>query len=62
MTMVGLIKVGDESAYRDEVEKLTSWCSYINLVLNTIKIKDLIVDFRRNRFDPQPIYILMGTV
>lgn len=55
-TVVGLIKGRNESVYSDEVEKLSSKCSGNNLVLNTIKTKQIIVDFRRNRSDPQPIY------
>ncbi len=34
-TVVGLIKDGDESAYRQEVEQLAVWCSLNNLALNT---------------------------
>lgn len=46
---------GDESAYRDEVLKLTAWCSMNNFALNTIKTKELISDFRKNSADT--IYI-----
>lgn len=38
-TIVGLISGEDESAYRDEVQRLTVWCSTNNLVLNTKKQK-----------------------
>ncbi len=34
-TVIGLIKDGDESAYRQEVEQLAVWCSLNNLELNT---------------------------
>ncbi len=34
-TVIGLIKDGDESAYRQEVEQLAVWCSLNNLALNT---------------------------
>ena len=45
-TLVGLISEGGESAYSAEVEQLTGWCRDNNLVLNTTKTKELIVDFR----------------
>ena len=47
-TVIGLIRNGDESAYRQEVEQLALWCSYNNLELNTLKTVEMIVDFRRN--------------
>ncbi len=46
-TVIGLIQDGDESAYRQEVEQLTVWCSH-NLELNMLKTVEMIVDFRRN--------------
>ena len=33
-TVVGLITKGDESAYREEVQRLAEWCSENNLSLN----------------------------
>uniref|UniRef100_A0A8C5G818 Reverse transcriptase domain-containing protein n=2 Tax=Gouania willdenowi TaxID=441366 RepID=A0A8C5G818_GOUWI len=56
-TVVGLISRGDESAYREEVLKLTAWCSANNLQLNITKTKEIVVDFRRHRADPAPLYI-----
>ncbi|KAK3512236.1 hypothetical protein QTP70_001090 [Hemibagrus guttatus] len=47
-TVIGLIQDGDESAYRQEVEQLSPWCSLNNLDLNTLKTVEMIVDFRRN--------------
>lgn len=41
----------------DMTMSVSSWCSKTNLVLNTTKTKEIIVDFQRNRSDPQPIYI-----
>lgn len=48
-TVVGLISDNDETHYREEVHQLTQWCSANNLVLNTGKTKEVIVDFRRSR-------------
>ncbi len=56
-TVIGLISGNEESAYRDEVGKLMLWCSENNLVLNTKKTKELIVDFRKSKADPLPIII-----
>lgn len=56
-TVIGLISGDDESAYRDEVQKLEVWCSENNLSLNTSKTKELIMDFRRRRTEPAPLYI-----
>lgn len=35
--VVGLTSGGDESTYRDKVQKLTAWCAVNNLKLNTKK-------------------------
>jgi hypothetical protein len=56
-TVVGLIYPNDESAYRDEVQKLTAWCSDNNLALNSSKTKELVIDFRRKGEEPAPLYI-----
>ncbi|KAL0152550.1 hypothetical protein M9458_052273 [Cirrhinus mrigala] len=46
-TVISLIWDGDESAYRQEVEQLSLWCSHNNLELNTLKTVEMTVDFRR---------------
>ncbi|KAI2649427.1 putative RNA-directed DNA polymerase from transposon BS [Labeo rohita] len=38
---------GDDSAYRQEVEQLSLWCSHNNLELNTLKTVEMTVDFRK---------------
>lgn len=38
-----------KSAYKEEVQKLTEWCTENNLTLNTKKTKELITDFRKNK-------------
>ncbi|XP_072557584.1 protein phosphatase methylesterase 1-like isoform X2 [Paramormyrops kingsleyae] len=52
-TVVGLISSGDEMAYREDVHRLTA----NNLVLNTKKTKELIIDFRRKMVNHQPLVI-----
>ncbi|MCJ8748319.1 hypothetical protein PDJAM_G00163500 [Pangasius djambal] len=44
-TVVGLISKNDESAYREEVQRLTDWCRANNLSLNVDKTKEMVVDF-----------------
>ncbi len=61
-TVIGLIKDGDESAYRQEVEQLAVWCSLNNLELNTLKTVEMIVDFRRNPPALPPLTIMNSTV
>ncbi len=56
-TVVGLITKGDESAYRDEVQRLTEWCLQNNLSLNIKKTKELIIDFRKKQDKHTPLYI-----
>ncbi len=61
-TVIGLIKDGDESAYRQEVEQLAVWCSLNILELNTLKTVEMIVDFRRNLPALPPLTIMNSTV
>ncbi len=61
-TVIGLIKDGDESAYRQEVEQLDVWCSLNNLELNTLKTVEMIVDFRRKPPALPPLTITDSTV
>ncbi|KAK3533024.1 hypothetical protein QTP70_006226 [Hemibagrus guttatus] len=57
MTVVGLISKNDESAYREEVQRLTAWCRANNLSLNVDKTKEMVVDFRRAQSDHSPLFI-----
>ncbi len=50
--VLGLINNDDETAYLDEVERLTSWCQDNCLSLNVSKTKELIVDFRKRQQRP----------
>ncbi|KAK1795532.1 hypothetical protein P4O66_001241 [Electrophorus voltai] len=56
-TVVGLINKDNESAYREEVRELVSWCKVNNLYLNVDKTKEMVVDFRRARRDHSPLAI-----
>lgn len=56
-TVLGLI-TNNETDYRNEVQHLASWCDNNNLVLNTKKSKEIIVDFRRNGpINHRPLFI-----
>ncbi|KAK3507134.1 hypothetical protein QTP70_008532 [Hemibagrus guttatus] len=54
-TVVSLISKNDESAYREEVQRLTAWCKANNLFLNMEKTKEMVVDFRRAQSDHSPL-------
>ncbi len=59
--VLGLISNNDETAYLDEVERLTSWCQDNCLSLNVSKIKELIVDFRKRHLRPYTPLMISGT-
>ncbi|KAK3534019.1 hypothetical protein QTP86_000530 [Hemibagrus guttatus] len=46
-TVMGLISKNAESAYREEVQRLTASCKANNLSLNVEKMKEMVVGFRR---------------
>jgi hypothetical protein len=56
-TVVGLITDNDETACREEVRDLAMWCQDNNLSLNVIKTKEIIVYYRKRRFEHSPIHI-----
>ncbi|KAL0177325.1 hypothetical protein M9458_026219, partial [Cirrhinus mrigala] len=57
-TVIGLISNNDETVYREEIKHLATWCTDNNLLLNTTKTKELIVDFRKGRRGShEPIHI-----
>ncbi len=59
--VLGLISNNDETAYLDEVERLTSRCQDNFLSLNVSKTKELIVDFRRRQQRPYTPLMISGT-
>ncbi len=58
--VLGLISNNDETAYLDEVERLTSWCQDNCLSLNVSKTKELIVDFRKRHLLPYTPLVISG--
>ncbi len=59
--VLGLISNNGETAYLDEVERLTSWCQDNCLSLNVSKTKELIVDFRKRHLLPYTPLMISGT-
>ncbi len=59
--VLGLINNDDETAYLDEVERLTSWCQDNCLSLKVSKTKELIVDFRKRQQRPYTPLMISGT-
>ncbi|KAK3511316.1 hypothetical protein QTP70_000387 [Hemibagrus guttatus] len=57
MTVMGLISKNGESAYREEVQRLTARCKANSLSLNVDKTKEMVVDFRRAQSDHSPLFI-----
>ena len=55
--MVGRILGGNETAYRDEVEQLSKKCKANNLLLNQLKTREVMIDFRRKKTVFQPLLI-----
>jgi len=56
-TVFGFISNNDETKYRSEVSRLTSWCRHNNLSLNVEKTKEIVVDFRRAHIQHTPLTI-----
>ena len=56
-TVTGLIRNNDDSDYRLEIDVMTKWCTDNNLFLNVSKTKEMIIDFRKNKCDIQPLII-----
>ncbi|KAI2650648.1 putative RNA-directed DNA polymerase from transposon BS [Labeo rohita] len=61
-TVICLIRDGGESAYRQEVEQLSLWCSQNNLEFNTLKTVEMTVDFPRKPPALTPLTIMNSTV
>ncbi len=58
--VLGLINNNDETAYLDEVERLTSWCQDMWAKLKS-KTKELIVNFRKRQQRPYTPLMISGT-
>ena len=58
-TVEGLVRDAGESAYREEVRGLVSWCdnNSLNLINNSSKSREVMIDFRRNKTLLDPLFI-----
>ncbi|KAK3565650.1 hypothetical protein QTP86_013463 [Hemibagrus guttatus] len=55
--VVGCIRDGQESEYRGLLDNFVDWCTRNDLLLNGMKTKDMVVDFRRTKTLIEPITI-----
>ncbi|KAI4903270.1 hypothetical protein NFI96_006852, partial [Prochilodus magdalenae] len=55
--IVACVRGGQEAGYRNLVEDFVAWCHRNNLLLNTSKTKEMVVDFRRARPLTEPVFI-----
>ena len=56
-TVTGLISDNNEDYYRREIDGIVNWCDNNNLFLNVSKTKEIIVDFRKNKNNLDPVII-----
>ena len=56
-TVVGCVNNANESAYREEVQRLAGWCTNNNMVLNISKTKEIIIDFRKKKTPIHTLFI-----
>ncbi|KAK3518211.1 hypothetical protein QTP70_033911, partial [Hemibagrus guttatus] len=56
-TVVGIINKNNESAYIEEVQRLTAWCRANSLFLNVYKTKEMVVDFTTAQSGHSPLFI-----
>jgi len=56
--VVGCIKDGQESEYRQLMDNFVDWCNQNHLLLNVDKTKEMVIDFRRTRVMCKRVYIM----
>ena len=56
--VVGCIRSGQESEYRQLVDNFVDWCNQNHLLLNVNKTKEMVVDFRRTTVSTRPLKIM----
>lgn len=59
--MVGQISNNDESAFREEVQHLATWCTDNNFALNTKVTKEFILDYKKNKINGHILIHINGT-
>ena len=55
--LIGLISMGDDSAFLSQVDSFVNHCVVIYLELNVSKTKEMVINFRQTCPDPQPVDI-----
>ncbi len=56
-TILGLIKGGDESGYRKQVDNIITYGEENELILNVSKTREIVMDFRKKSPPLQPLFI-----
>ena len=56
-TIIGLIKDNNETHYRHEINRIVDWCNNNNLLLNTAKTTEIVIDFRKEPNLKPPVHI-----
>ena len=59
--IVGLISAGDDREYRELNQDFVTWCQRNCLQINSVKTKELVVDFRRSKHSPPTPVNIQGT-
>ncbi|KAK0135786.1 putative RNA-directed DNA polymerase from transposon X-element [Merluccius polli] len=55
--VVGCVRGGCEGEYRDTIREFITWSNLNHLRLNISKTKEMVLDFRRRRPEPDPVSI-----
>ena len=55
--LIGLISKDDDRAFLSQVDSFVNHCDTNYLELNVSKTKEMVIDFRQARSDPQPVDI-----
>ncbi|KAK3557940.1 hypothetical protein QTP86_003864 [Hemibagrus guttatus] len=55
--IVRCIRRGQEEEYKKLIQDFIAWCYFNHLHLNTTKTREMVVDFRRPRPQPEPVTI-----
>ena len=57
VALIGLISKDDDRAFLSQVDSFVNHCDTNYLELNVSKTKEMVIDFRQARSDPQPVDI-----
>ena len=55
--LTGLIKNDQDLNYKVKINSFVSWCDGNHLVLNISKTKEMVINFRRQKYNPETIIV-----